>query len=221
MARIELSPFMGLDEYTFPTLMKEGFSPLAINVDMDGGILKTAKGTSIHKLTHMAQYYMPYYKANGEKEELYITGDAIYRIDGHDFEPIFSESFTLAPSIDFINYQQNDVNILILCYGLSTPLVYSGTSFAELSDQAPTCKSVELHHERVFMSGDQENPDRVYYSKSFAPDVWSAAEQAGFIDIPTWNGGKIQDIKSLFGDLVVFKDYDIFRIYGTYPENLG
>ena len=71
----------------------------------------------------------------------------------------------------------------------------------------------------------KKNPNRLFF-KDFDIDDWtypvddiSANLHGGFIDIPTWDGGVIIGIKSLFDDLVVFKNKNVFRVFGTYPGN--
>lgn len=223
MARVELSPFLGLDEYTFPTLMQEGYSPKAINVDMEGGILKSTKGFAKDPGRPSCEVLLPYYGGRqGEDHYLCVKQGNLCRMNEDGSLTLLQGGYHQSgDAMDWVNYQQNQTNILIICNGRTDPLLYDGSSVSQLSPSAPICGFAELHHERIFLSGEPTNPDRIYYSAGFAPQNWSTAEQSGFIDIPTWNGGRIRGIKSLFGDLVVFKDYDIFRIYGTYPGEFG
>lgn len=93
-------------------------------------------------------------------------------------------------------------------------------------EPVPKGSMIELNHERVWLAGDVDFPNRVYFSKDLDIDDWTipideeeANQHGGLIDVPTWDGGKIIGLKVLFGDLFVFKNKNIFRIFGTYPGN--
>lgn len=138
---------------------------------------------------------------------------------------------------DYINYQVELDEITIFTNGVDNVKLFDGNTIRDLkhdgresdeksNNKAPKGKFIELHKERVWIAGDSENPNRLYFSKDFDPDDWTypidpveANQHGGFIDIPTWDGGIIIGIKSLYDDLVVFKNKNVFRIFGTYPGN--
>jgi len=66
-------------------------------------------------------------------------------------------------------------------------------------------------------SGVNNEPDRVYYSAAFDPQDFTTPEHSGFIDIPTFDGGSIVAVQTIFNDVVVFKSENVFRVFGTYP----
>jgi hypothetical protein len=85
---------------------------------------------------------------------------------------------------------------------------------------------IELHKERLWMSGNSESPNSLYFSAPYDPDDWIAPTNeedvnmhGGEVLIPTWDGGSIIGLKALFDDIVVFKNKNVFRIFGTYPGN--
>lgn len=87
---------------------------------------------------------------------------------------------------------------------------------------APICSLVELHKERIWMAQGQT----VYCSTKYQPLDWmlpldevEANQHGGAINLPTWDGGKIIGLKSLFNDLVVFKSKSVHRIFGTDVSN--
>ena len=95
---------------------------------------------------------------------------------------------------------------------------------------APQGKFCELHYDRLWIAGDSENPDRVYFStadrKGFdiqdftmPIDEEEANMHGGFVDVPSFDGGKIIGLKVIFNDLVIFKDKTIFKIFGNNPSN--
>lgn len=93
---------------------------------------------------------------------------------------------------------------------------------------APKLKFIELHMDRIWGS---DGKNTVYFSSAnkngFDIDDWTYPKwpdyevnnHGGYIDIPTWDGGSIIGIKTVFNDVVVFKNRNIFRIFGTYPGN--
>ncbi len=95
---------------------------------------------------------------------------------------------------------------------------------------APKGKFIELHYDRLWIAGDKENPDRVYFSTAdqrgfdiqdftMPIDEEEANMHGGFVDVPSFDGGKIIGLKVIFNDLVIFKDKTIFKIYGNNPSN--
>lgn len=99
-----------------------------------------------------------------------------------------------------------------------------------ITTYAPKVKHVELHYDRVWGAGDSSFPDRLYFSTAGVngadPDDWTAPIEegeanmhGGYEDIPTWDGGKIIGLKVVFNDLLVFKNRQVFKIFGSYPGN--
>ena len=95
---------------------------------------------------------------------------------------------------------------------------------------SPKVKYIELHYDRIFGAGDFHNPDRLYFSTAGVngPDLedWTAPisegeanQHGGFIDVPTWDGGRIIGLKTVFNDLLIFKNKQIFKLFATYPGN--
>lgn len=95
---------------------------------------------------------------------------------------------------------------------------------------APKCKYVELHYERIWLCGDADNPSKLYYSTAdvngFDPEDFTSPvteeevnQHGGEIDVWTNDGGKIIGLKVIFDDIVIFKDKNIFKIFGNNPTN--
>lgn len=92
--------------------------------------------------------------------------------------------------------------------------------------RAPKGKFIELHKERLWIAGNIDNRDRLYFSSAYDINDWTfpvapeeANEHGGYIDIPSFDGGKIIGIKTVFDDLLIFKNKSIFRIFGSHPSN--
>lgn len=96
--------------------------------------------------------------------------------------------------------------------------------------RSPKGKFIELHYERLWISGNLAEPNRVYFSTAnaygFDIEDWTfpteeneANQHGGFIDLPTYDGGQIIGLKTVFNDVVIFKTHTMHRIFGTYPGN--
>ncbi|MEA5067793.1 MAG: hypothetical protein VB067_02285 [Christensenellaceae bacterium] len=124
-----------------------------------------------------------------------------------------------------LNYQKAGADILLLADGVRPVLKWDGGAQME---PLPGCPhpfgQLTLNYERVWGSAVANEPDAVYWSRAFNPEDWSGdAERpdagGGTVLIPTWNGGRVKALKTFLGDVLVFKDEDLFRIVGTYPGN--
>lgn len=216
---MSLSPFKGLDWYSYPGLMQDGFSPECANVESEAGILKSCCGyVRINEKTG-CRYFFNHYKNDGSIIRLVFSGGNIENLDSG--QVLKSAYYQDGDVLSMVNYQMNDTYITVICNGRTQPVKFDGTSVSNLGGNPPTGSFVELHNERLFMAGSAGNPDRVYYSASFEPESWNVEVESGYIDLPSWDGGRIREIRSMFGDLVVFKDFGIYRIYGTYPGEFG
>ncbi|MGL4774530.1 MAG: hypothetical protein ACRC2K_13295 [Clostridium sp.] len=95
---------------------------------------------------------------------------------------------------------------------------------------APKGDYMELHYDRLWIAGDTVNPDRVYFSTAgvngadledwTAPtDEAEANMHGGFIDVRSYDGGKIIGLKVIFNSVVVFKNKTAYKIFGNNPAN--
>lgn len=218
-ATLSLSPFLGLDLYSYPNLMKDGYSPDCFNVEPKAGIMRSCNGYGRIKDIGGCERFFNHYKSDGTMVRLVFREGNIESFE--DGTTLKENYFAKGNSLSMVNYQLNDTYITVICNGKDVPVKYDGSGVSNLGGGPPVASLVELHNERLFMAGNPNNPDRVYYSASFNPESWNAEMESGYIDLPSWDGGRIKEIKSLFGDLVVFKDYGLYRIYGTYPGEFG
>lgn len=209
------------------------------NCFIDDGNLSLGKGYvkfNEYNLPDGNKRLMNFYKDN-DAVILVAVGDSIYKLNeaGTAYEVISSGYSN--NDFNFVNYQIDLDEVTILTNGVDNVVVFDGTTFRDLKhdgrssddstdNKAPKGKYIELHKERLWISGDTEHPNRLYFSRDFDIDDWtypvdemSANRHGGFIDIPTWDGGVIIGMKSLFDDVVVFKNKNVFRVFGTYPGN--
>lgn len=79
-----------------------------------------------------------------------------------------------------------------------------------------------LLYERLWGAVYPSQPDRIYWSESFAPEDWEVNYDTpdaggGFVDVATFDGSRIRAIVAAFDDVLIFKDKSMHRLNGTYP----
>ncbi|MDP2891590.1 MAG: hypothetical protein Q8O09_00435 [Bacillota bacterium] len=223
-AVIRINRFSGIDQSGDETGMPIGASPDAQNMDCEGGTLQTAKGFAKYNTPQAPaaiRTLMKYFRRNldGTVDSFLLctTDTAVYALSTGGYWVAIATDLN-GGYFDYINYQKNWMDILIFGNGEDNPMKWTGYEGATNLGGSPPCFSqVCLHYERAWGSAIKSEPDRVYYSKAYDSEDWSTPGETGFIDIPTWNGGSIIALKTLFDNVVVFKDYDIYRVFGTYP----
>jgi len=221
---LKMGPFLGIDQSTNEGDISVFSSPDAMNIDTENGMLKTSLGYSKYieaRPPAVPNSLIKYYKrsSTGEvKKHLHSGTDlGIFYYDTTLSEWTQIHAALDSGIYDYVNYQKDDEDIIIMADGVELPQKWNGVGeTTTLSGCNYKFSSLCLHYERVWASGEKENPDRVYYSADFNPEAWSGV-QAGTIDIPTWDGASIKAVRTLYNDVIVFKDNEVFRIYGTYP----
>ncbi len=211
--KIKFHPFIGLDTYSENDVVKDGYAVAGSNFITQGGILKSDyMGADLMDSDNYVDI-IPHYATDNSTELLFCTkSNTIINKD----KTVLKQGFDLS-NIDYSNYLLNDTAITVVCNSINPPIKYDGQSFSDLGGNPPTCSIVVLHNERLFMSGDSSHPNRVYYSNAFNIEQWDSQLGGGYIDIPSFDGGIITGVTSLYSDLLVFKEYSLYRIYGTYP----
>ena len=100
-----------------------------------------------------------------------------------------------------------------------------------ITTYCPKGSFLELHYDRLWIAGNKENPDRVYFStagvngadiEDFTIPVADEVEanmHGGFIDVRTYDGSKIIGMKTIFNSVIIFKEKSAHKIYGSNPSN--
>lgn len=221
---LKMGSFLGVDQSTNEGDISVSSSPDAMNIDTEEGMLKTSPGYSKYisvRPPAVPNSLIKYYKRSSTgsiKKHLLIGSDlGIFYFDTDSSEWIQIHPAFESGIYDFINYQKDDEDIVIMADGVELPQKWNGEGNTEtLLGCDHKFSSLCLHYERVWASGETQNPDRVYYSADFNPEGWSGV-QAGYIDIPTWDGASVKAVRTIYNDVIVFKDNEVYRIYGTYP----
>lgn len=129
----------------------------------------------------------------------------------------------MGAEVDFLNYQDKESDVVLMADGEGAVLTWSGEGQAVPREGiTPHFAHIELNYERVWGAGAPGEPDTVYWSRQFdvgdwTPDAKDPDQGGGYVMVPTWDGGKIRLIRTLFNDIVIFKDHDILKLTGTYP----
>ena len=227
--------FTGLDQSAPESALAPGASPDCVNMDTTGGGLRTAKGcrrlppaVAEGVISSLGAFYP---RDRGESFLLAGSADGIYACacpggalprEGSQWVRIYRAAEPLGP-LDFLNYQDGERDVVLMADGRGPALCWDGEGLALPREGIPEgFAHIELAHERVWGAGAPGDPDRVYWSRaynisSWQPDANDPDEGGGSLAVPTWDGGRIRLIKSLYNSVAVFKDNDMFIISGTYP----
>ena len=199
----------------------------AENVDISDGSLKTANGYCKYIDTQIPGggsigSIMEFYK-NGvtgiESSLVGASGTKVYYWDGDEWIEIGS-SFT-SDIFSSLVWQKETTELLILTNGKESPQKWAGPgdNLLDLDGSPPIMKSIALHRERLWGVGDPNHLSGAWYSNELNPEDWVEGEDdAGRIDILTWDGGICIAIVNVFDDPVIYKTHNIWRIAGTYPS---
>lgn len=217
--RIRIPVFKGINQ-SFPEIAF-GFAANAENMDITDGILKVAKGTE--KLNETIETgdilsLAVLHKRSGSVYTDYLiaaTQACVYIWNGSAFRRI--KDGLNGGIFTYLNYQLNGEDICILSNGTDIPFYTDGESCTDMAD-VPRFSDIALHYERMWGCGVDGYPDRAYYSAAFDPSDFSTLSETGFIELPSFDGGHIIAIETLFDDVVVFKPQSVYRIIGTYPD---
>ena len=218
----------GLNQSADDSVLAVNQSRNAQNVDVSSGTLKSIDGYSKYIATACPAgitRLMKFYKNNTTTGAvtsylLAATATAIYY-----YNVSTSAWVELATSLtngdwDYFNYQIAMTDVVIMGNGADAVKKWDGTTLANLGGTPPNMKSVTLHRERVWGTGNKAFPNSVYYSDDMNPENWVGGEDAaGEISVPTWDGGVCIGLSNIFDDVVIFKTNNICRIVGTYPGN--
>ena len=230
MGRYVIPYFEGLDERAGALAGNAAAARVARNVTTDHGRLASAAGMEPYIQEPVeggagSVYVFCETGEGGARTEYVVVGtetDVRVWRDGA-WQVIFSGT---AGDWGFLSYKKEDDSILIFGNGVDPVQCWDGQSdqAAPLEGAPAKGKYFALHYERVWMCGDAENPDRLYYSRMLDPNDWTGdvvtpEMGGGFVDLPTFDGGVITNLYSVGGDLCILKSTTALLLYGTSPEN--
>lgn len=89
--------------------------------------------------------------------------------------------------------------------------------------------AISRHYERIWGTNARDAsknllPDTLVYSQAYDPFNWTddaiiVADDAGELDIPTWDGDAFLALKNYGSYLLTFKRSSVWRVLGTNPED--
>lgn len=224
-------PFLtGLDESYGAVNGTMSTAPFAWNIRTDYGMFAPAKGFAKYiedpLPSDATAMFLFADRTGGVETGVLVVGTPTKLLAWKDnaWQEIYSDAH--GGNWGFVTYQNASEVLMMAGNGVDSLLYWDGVSESAQEVPGAPCKGRFLcvHFERIFCAGDPENPDRVYYSRAFAPFDWTGdidhpESGGGFADIPTWDGGRVTQMVSDGQDLVVCKNTTIFRLYGTTPAN--
>lgn len=215
--------FVGFNQFKHSQFLNPGETQSAQNMDIRDGNLSVCSGYSKYiatPLTSGIKTLMAFYKNNTDGTVtsylIAATSTTLYYWNGSSWVTL--KTGLTSGYFDYINYQKDSTDLIIMTNGNEAVLKWDGTTIANLGGTPPKFQSITLHYERVWGTGIKTNPNQVDYSKDLNPEDWTqTTNTGGLMELPTWDGGTCIAIESIFDNIVVFKTKHIFRIYGTYP----
>lgn len=226
MTTFKINNFLGgLNQAADDSITSANQSRDAQNVDVSSGTLKTVSGYSKYVpaavpagITRLMKFYKTNTSSGTTTSHLLAaTATAVYYWTGSAWSAIGS-GFT-SGEWDYINYQINETDVIIIGNGSDVMKKWDGTTFANLGGTPPVAKSLDIHAERLWATGVKAFPNSIYYSKDLNPENWTGGvDGSGEIYLPTWDGGICIGVSTIFSDLVIFKTNNIYRVLGTYPS---
>jgi hypothetical protein len=111
---------------------------------------------------------------------------------------------------------------------------WDGVNAVEALTDAPNLKFATEHKQRLWGAGDSEFPLRLYFSGDRQPNLWfspspdniedqvDAAEQAGYLEIPSKRGDKITAVYGdYYGRLLVWTRRGVWQVSGDGPASFS
>lgn len=248
----------GINEYLTEALMNPNQATNANNCTIDDGSLKTFRELNVFKnLTGVAHSTIPCYY-NTYNDIVVGVGTSLIASNGATIKPISgakldyvnfavgSDKLVIMTSIEDLTFSMlpNALNSGIkvlknrrISYnkdgvkdGYFDANGNKHTTEDTITTLAPYGSFMELHYDRLWISGNKSNPDRLYFSTAGVngADIedWTtpieeaeANQHGGFIDVRSYDGSKIIGMKVIFNSIVVFKETSAYKIFGSHPSN--
>ena len=232
MGKYRIPYLEGMDETLGVVAGNAAAARVARNVSTDHGELRSAAGlgeyieTPVPSNAGTVESLYVFCEMDDEERTEYIivgTDSKVLVWKGGQWKTLFTGT---AGGWGFLSYKTEDDTVLIFGNGVDNVQVWDGESSAssDLTGVPAKGRYFALHYERVWMCGDSENPDRLYYSRMLNPSNWTGDATTpeiggGFVDLPTFDGGVITNLYSVGGDLCILKSTTALLLYGTSPEN--
>lgn len=92
-----------------------------------------------------------------------------------------------------------------------------GASYPSVNDDMPKGKFLTIHRERLFISGDPSDPNKIYFSSTYLPHYIQQTTQLSYLQISAEDGDEISGIPIQLGVMVCVKKNSIRKLHITSP----
>ena len=211
--------------------MKGSATPNAYNVEASRGSLKTMKGFSKYtdkpivyngetykpvKLLTYYSYLSTAYSNNDDMPIIASTGGVLGIFIYKNDEWVALQTNITVANMGYVNYYVKR-NSLLLCNAVDGMYKLENGKVTFIEDSLPA-STMTLHFERVWGTGDELYPNKVFYSAENDPECWDPNMGAGELSITTHDGDMFIGIATVFDDVILYRQKSLFRISGSSPE---
>lgn len=233
-----IDQFYGIVQHRDGSLLGIGTAADARNMDASDGNLSVAKGFTkkVAAIIPGTDRLVKLFVVMGDAERYIAVGrQKIYFYSGTEWSEVYTFTTALAKdSVSAVQLKINTDDYVVLCTGESPMLKVKAndgtTAVFGSSDNGSQaqCNYVCKYYGRVFAAGDPQNPNRLYWScvpgDGRTVEYWlavdgSADASGGHTEIGDTNGDPIMGLCSLGNQIVIFKRYSTWRLYGDRPSN--
>lgn len=228
---LRVRAFRGLDQSRGDWGGDPAAAAQCVNFICRGGVLERASGMtaiSPQPPAGCVRLFQAFFRTDGaDDSRLVAAGNGcLYALTGGAWTTLgtgFASDDWCA-----VNYRKGESDLLILTNGRGPMQTWDGKS-ASLTPITPTVdgqntafERLTLIYERLWGAVCASQPDRVYWSESFAPDSWALNPDipdsgGGYADVATFDGSRIRAVTAAFDDVLIVKDRSLHRLSGTYP----
>lgn len=228
--KIKIRKFAGLSTRINPYEIGDNESP-----DMENFVLDTAG--SLVERTRFKHYNSatigPYsinnlykfYKSSDAGFLINAAGDKLYKASGGDLTDITTAGLTIVNdshwSFETFTDDSSTVNELVFAVNQGCKLQSWDGSASTFSTEdgypAENCNLLKKHKARLWASGSDSYPYRIYYSTLSDGDDWSTS--GGTLDLPSYE--KIMAIEVLSDLLYIFTRNSAYYIVGSSPDEFS
>ncbi len=193
--------------------------------ELDGGPHKAWGASKLNSVaisgtpivTGLFEYYKVGTGGSTTRKRLCHAGTAIFKEDLDGTWDSIKSGLESSKIPDYTVF--NDLVIIASESGVDVPFSWDQTTFSVLAGSPVNFAFSEKHRNRLWYSGNDAFPSRLYFSGNGDPTDHSGSG-AGSLDIDADDGDRITGLKSHKGDLWVFKGPNkgsIHRIVGSAP----
>jgi hypothetical protein len=229
----------GLHEEVDYSLLKNNEASSLQNVNLDDGVLKSARVPSIYlsSIPGVPKSIMTYYRNNVPYLMAIINGH-LYKYDGTVWTDLGGGLDVNASVYDYINDNVQSNDVFVFTNGVDNVKIYEGgagfrdlkklgyTSAADPVNNTIKGKYMVLHYERLWIADDNglyaSTSDRAGFDiEDFTTptDVTEVNQHGAEVVLYTNDGTKVIGMSVVFDDIIIWKERSIHKIFGTDPSN--